>query len=381
MVTIDGDVIRLSLRNEADGPILPVDVIVGRNLTFRIASDLKELKLGYRHGVFSDSNVLIKTPHVLLLHTAMENAGLEARILHFEEGEENKRLSSIDKIGVDMDAAGFGRDSVLVAVGGGVSTDMGGYIAATYCGGIPLILVPTSTAAQADAAIGGKTGVNSETAKNRWRRIYQPKRIYIDVETVLTLEDRPYREGFAETIKHGIIQDAEFFRYLQKNVNLILKRDLDVLTYIARKNVMIKGNVVEQDPTEKGLRQILNYGHTVGHALETLSKYVQFMHGEAVSIGMMVAGRIAIGMGYFSKEALLEQEDLLQKFGLPTVIPAEIKNEDIMKAVLLDKKARGGRVRYTLPYVLGEMCHFDKKYYTTEVDDAIVINALNQTRA
>ncbi len=376
MVTVNGNMMWLNLKSEG-GSAAVVDVMIDGHLANSLACQLRTRNLGHKHGIITDSNVYAYGAD---LYDAMKDEGIDAYLIPpFEAGEASKSLKTCEEIIDRLDELKFGRDSVLIGVGGGVVTDMTGVIAANYARGIPLVLYPTTTAAQADAAIGGKTGVNSRAAKNRFGRIYQPKLICIDVMTLITLPERAYREGFAETIKHGIIQDADFFKYLQDNVDLILKRDLETLVYIAKQNVRIKGTVVEQDPNERGLRQILNYGHTIGHALETQLEYKGLMHGEAVSIGMMAEARMAIMMNHFSNEELAELESLFKRFGLPTVIPAEITEESILEKALLDKKARAGRTRYSLPEHKGKMCDFNGAY-ASEVPKEYVIAALQQTR-
>ncbi len=287
----------------------------------------------------------------------------------------------------EMSQLKYGRDVAILALGGGVVGDMAGFIAAIFNRGIPYIQIPTTLLAQADSSIGGKTAVNTRFGKNLVGVFKQPERVYLDIATIATLSDRDYISGLAETIKHGIIQDVDFFRYLFKNLSLMLSRISEFLLNIARNNCRIKGNVVEIDPHEKGIRRILNYGHTVGHAIEKLSvnRYREkesgdyLSHGEAVAIGMMVAGRISNMLGYLSQDELIEQEGLLLAVGLPTKIPPEISNESIIEVTLMDKKAKNGQTRYVLPLRLGVMHDF-KGVYATYVSKEVVVEALNQTR-
>ncbi len=368
MVTIKDDVMRLELGKDS------YDIVVGVNLFERAARELAELKYGFKHAIITDSNV---KPYAEKLASALRNEGIKAHIFDFPAGEENKQLATYETIGDQMDAEGFGRDSVVCCVGGGVVTDLGGFLAATYARGVPCVLFPTSTAAQADAAIGGKTGVNSKKAKNRYGQIQQPKRIYVDVATLETLPERSYREGIAEWVKHGVIRSADFFGFLEQNVDKILAKDRETLIYCAKENAIIKGTVVELDPEETALRQILNHGHTVGHVLEQ-RKYGNLMHGEAVSIGLQAEGRMAIEMGFFSLEELAREEVLLKRFGQPTTIHSEISIDELKKATILDKKARQGKARYALAKHIGEMCDF-KGGYATEVPDEFVLKALRET--
>jgi len=373
MVTINGSTIRINLRREVDESY---DIVFGRNLFAQIAKDSKESPLGSRYAIITDSNV------GLLYGDSLENSlkkeGLTVNTFSFEAGEQNKTRETKQEIEDKMLESGLGRDTVILALGGGVVGDLAGFIAATFNRGVPYIQIPTTLLAQADSSIGGKVAVDTTHGKNLIGAFKQPEKVYIDVATLETLTEKDYRTGLAETIKHGIIQDVEFFHYLQQNADSILGRASDFLLYIAKQNCRIKGNVVEQDPHEKGLRRVLNYGHTVGHALEQLSDF-GLPHGEAVSIGMMAAGRISNILGYLSRLELAQQEQLLLKMGLPTLLPQRISIESIIEVTSRDKKAKGGRVRYVLPLSIGKMHEFDG-VYASYVDIDIVIKALQQTR-
>lgn len=371
MVLVTKDLVGLNLGKDS------YEIVVGSNLFERAASELAERKFGFKHAIITDTNV--RPLYAERLARFMKDAGIETHVFDFPAGEENKKMSTVDSLADKMDSAGFGRDSVVVGVGGGVVTDLSGLLASLYARGIPCVLYPTSTAAQADAAIGGKTGVNTSKAKNRLGKIQQPKRIYNDVATLDTLSDRSYREGIAEWVKHGIIRNAHFFGFLECYYDKILEKNKEKLVYAAIENARIKGEVVESDPEEKDLRQILNYGHTIGHVLEQKSRYSLLMHGEAVSIGMQVEARIAIEMGHFSKEELERQEALLRKFGLPTKIPKDIPIDDIVGATVLDKKARQGVARYAIPERIGKMWEFEGKYAGI-VDNETVLKALKETQ-
>ena len=371
VTTVSADTLRINLGEDTH------DIVIGVNLAERMAQDLKEKNYGFKYAVITDSHVMRE--QVKPISNALRNAGLNFDVFDFPEGEASKRWSTIESLDEQLAQKGYGRDSVLIAVGGGVTTDMVGLYASALCRGVPCILYPTSTAAQGDAAIGGKTGVNSRWAKNRFGDFKQPKGVYIDVATLKTLPNREYNEGAAEWVKHGEIRDAKYFGFLEQNVDAILARDEKTLIHIAKQNVLIKGTVVEQDEEEGGLRQILNRGHTIGHALESLSGYKKLLHGEAVSIGMYAEGLMAVEMGLYSSEDLARVEALLKRFGLPTRIPKEFPEEAILKAAVLDKKARGGHPRYALPRQIGEMCEFGGEY-ATRIPDEIVIKALREAR-
>lgn len=359
------------------------DIKFGEGLFDRIAHDLPDLKdaegkpLPQRIAIITDSNVLGLYGEALL--DKVRHEVQKADIFSFPAGEENKTEQTCIELRRQMSVAGYGRDTTVIALGGGVVGDTAGFVAAVHNRGVPFIQVPTTLLAQADSSVGGKTGVDTLAGKNLAGAFWQPKRVYIDVSTLATLSDLDMQNGLAETIKHGVIYDPDFFEYLDENIEKILAKDMEALLYVAKENCTIKGSVVEIDPNEKGLRRILNYGHTAGHAIEKLSNY-QLPHGQAVAIGMMVAGRIAMHFGHFTADDLTRQETLLKRAGLPTAILAEISDEDIIRVTTLDKKAKDGKARYCLPAGIGEMHCFFSREFVTYVDNAIVQRALEQTR-
>lgn len=358
---------------------------VGENLFGKLAYDLNDSPIGGRYAIITDSNV--EPLYADALQTQLSDMGLTNGVFTFQAGEPNKTIYTCLEIMGQMSQLGYGREDAIIALGGGVVGDMAGFIAATLYRGIPYIQVPTTVLAQADASVGGKTAVDMPYGKNLMGAFYHPKAVYIDTATIATLSHRDYASGLAETIKHGIIRDREFFEYLFGNVNLINERTPEFLLEITQNNCRIKRDVVEIDPGEKGLRRILNYGHTVGHAIENLSVNMYkerqsssyLLHGEAVAIGMMVAGRIAKILNYFSQEELTRQEQLLLTAGLPTKIPPEFSDSDIIEITSRDKKAKNGQARYVLPTAIGQMCEFNG-VYATYVGNKIVEEALRQTR-
>ncbi|MBS3051151.1 MAG: 3-dehydroquinate synthase [Candidatus Aenigmarchaeota archaeon] len=373
MVELRDNVMRLTLKREVDESY---DIVFGYEMFPQIAGNLRSSPIGSRYAIITDSNV--GPLYAEGLEESLRSEGLKADTFSFEAGEENKTLDSCESLVRALVRSGYGRDSAILALGGGVVGDAAGFVAAVYNRGIPYVQIPTTVLAQADSSVGGKTAVDTEYGKNLIGAFKQPERVYIDVATLRTLPERQYRAGLAETIKHGVIQDADFFRYLEENMHIVLQRSPESSLHIAKNNCRIKGNVVEIDPHEKSLRRILNYGHTVGHALERLSGYELF-HGEAVSIGMMVAGRISNELGYFPEEDLECQERLLTAAGLPTKIPPSMTDGSIIAASSSDKKAKDSRVRYVLPVSIGRMHDFDGEY-AGYVDDKVVIEALRRTR-
>jgi 3-dehydroquinate synthase len=253
-------------------------------------------------------------------------------------GEINKTIDTTVAIIEEMEKAFYGRDSVIVALGGGTVGDIAGFAAAIYKRGIDVVQIPTTTVSQADSSVGGKTGVDSSVSKNAFGAFWQPKAVYIDVETLKTLDDRQYRAGLMESVKHSLIADEEYFELFENNLDAILNKDMTVLEEIAKTNCSIKAEVVAEDPTEKNRRRVLNYGHTIGHAVETASGF-DLLHGEAIAIGMIGAGLIEKEMSLSSNEQLARIENVLKAFGMPTKIPAEINKDDLVEIIKRDKKA------------------------------------------
>ncbi len=371
MVNISDNTMRISIKREVDESY---NVVFGARLFPQIASDLKESPIGSRYAIITDSKV--RGLYAESLEESLKNQGLKAGIFSFEAGENSKTIHTCINIIGQMSEKKYGRDSAILALGGGVVGDTAGFIAKIFNRGIPYVLRPTTFLAQADSSVGGKTAVDTEYGKNLVGAFNQPEKVYIDVSTLMTLSDREYRSGLAETIKHGIIADAQFFSYLQDNVES--ERSPETLLYLAQNNCRIKGNVVEIDPNEVGPRRILNYGHTAGHAIEKLSNY-ELSHGEAVSIGMMVAGRIANILGYFPQDHLETQEQVLKAYRLPTTIPDGITDQEIIDLTSTDKKAVDGKARYALPVAIGRMHEFGGSW-ATYVDSKVVEQALQMIR-
>ncbi len=372
MVVVEKD----SIRIKPDG-YKPYDVVFGDDLSARVAKEQRERWLAStKFAILTDSNV--KELYASPLEEALKAEGLDVNVFTFEAGEQNKSIETCVCIIGKMTELGYGRDSVILNVGGGVVSDLGGFIASTFNRGFPYINIPTSLVGRVDASVGGKTAVNTVHGKNLIGVIKQPAGVYVDVSALKTLSGEEFPYGMSETIKHAIILDAGFFDYLLENSGLILQRDPGTLLYVVKQSCIIKGKIVERDPKEeKGPRMVLNYGHTTGHTLEKSTNY-KLPHGAAVSVGMMAAGRIAVMLGYFSQSELARQEQLLLRFGLPVTIPEEISAEAIIKATV-DKKAAGGRARYALPSSIGRMNEFGGAY-ATFVDNGIVKAALHATR-
>lgn len=372
MVEMEGNRMRINLERNIDESY---DIVFGEGLFPSIGEELKDMKLG-RYAIITDSNV--GKLYGDDLKKVLRGNNVSTELFTFKAGEKSKNIGTCMEIMGEMSKNKYVRDSAILALGGGVVGDMAGFMAAIFNRGVPYIQIPTTVLAQADSSIGGKTAVDTEYGKNLVGAFKQPEKVYIDVSTLNTLPDKEFKSGLAETLKHGVIQDSEFLDFLDINHMQIMKRLPDYMEYIAKKNCEIKGNVVEQDPHEKGIRRILNYGHTVGHAIEKLSGY-KLTHGEAVAIGMMVAGRIASYIGGLDPAYVEMQERALDNMDLPTKIPKEISDEEIIELTSMDKKAKDGKARYVLPSKLGEMNNFHGTY-ATYVHNDIVSAALKATR-
>jgi 3-dehydroquinate synthase len=270
-------------------------------------------------------------------------------------GERAKRLSTVERLYGHLLSARLDRGGLLVAVGGGVLGDLAGFAAATYLRGIRFVQAPTTLLAQVDASVGGKTGVDLPQGKNLVGAFHQPCAVLIDPETLNTLPARELRAGLAEVIKYGIIYDAGFFEEIVAALPRLLRRDPAALTRTIARSCAVKAEVVSQDETEQGLRAILNFGHTIGHALETVTAYRRYKHGEAVAIGMVSAALIGEEVGVTPPDVTNCLVAALRGARLPAAFPIEIAIEPILDAARHDKKARGGRLRFVLARRVGEV--------------------------
>jgi 3-dehydroquinate synthase len=250
---------------------------------------------------------------------------------------------------------GADRKTVVIALGGGVIGDLAGFVAATFTRGLRFVQVPTTLLAQVDSSVGGKVGVNLPGGKNLVGAFWQPRGVIIDVSVLDSLPEREFKAGMAEVVKYGVIQDAEFFAYLEANVEKINERDASVLTYIVKRCCRLKADVVEKDEREEtGLRSILNYGHTFGHAFEAGTNYEELLHGEGVAIGMMCAARLAERLGRVDKAFVARQEKLLEAFKMSLDVP-EVEHDEMIELMYRDKKVERGKLRFVLPTRMGHV--------------------------
>ncbi|EAQ79075.1 3-dehydroquinate synthase [Blastopirellula marina] len=280
-------------------------------------------------------------------------SGMRTTLLSVPAGETSKSIAMADQLWNQCLAEGADRKTVVIAVGGGVIGDLAGFIAATFARGLSFFQVPTTLLAQVDSSVGGKVGVNLPTAKNMVGAFWQPQGVLIDVDVLATLPEREYRAGMAEVVKYGVILDPDFFAYLEANVASIQLRDRKVLTQVIARCCQLKADVVQADERETtGLRAVLNYGHTFCHAFEATCGYGQLLHGEAVSIGMLCASRLAESLGRISPDVTQRQRKLLSALGLPTV-PPQVDIDLVMTAMQRDKKVEHGKLQFVLPTKLG----------------------------
>lgn len=296
------------------------------------------------------------------VRVGLDSAGWSVAFAAIPAGERSKSLEQIATLYDSLVALLADRKSIVVAVGGGVVGDAAGFAAATYNRGLPFVQVPTSLLAMVDSSVGGKVGINHPQGKNLIGAFHQPLGVLIDPDVLATLSDREYRGGLAEVVKYGVILDADFFAFLEANVESINRRDPATLSHVIARSCRLKADVVEQDELETtGLRAILNYGHTFAHAYEALAGYGVLSHGEAVAIGMIHASCLAERRGLIGSDVTARQLALLQAVGLPTALPAgtSFPPDAVIARMRLDKKNAGGKLRFILPTRLGEVRLFD----------------------
>ena len=271
----------------------------------------------------------------------------------FDDSEPAKRLATVEKIARALISLGADRDATLVGVGGGVVGDVAGFVAATYLRGVRLVHVPTTLVAQVDSAIGGKTGVNLPEGKNLVGAFYPPELVIADPNILSTLPHRQYRAGLYEIIKYGVIADAALFRYLERHMLALLRRDRATLEYVIPRCIGIKAKIVAKDERESGLRQILNFGHTLGHALEAATGYKKFLHGEAVGHGMIFATLLALAIGILDVKGAARIVSLVLSVGPLPRIPS-LSESQLRLLLSSDKKARAGEIGWVVPSVVGK---------------------------
>lgn len=271
-----------------------------------------------------------------------------------EDGEQYKNLDSLKHIISTLLEQRFDRNTTLIALGGGVVGDICGFAAASFQRGVNFIQVPTTLLAMVDSSVGGKTAVNHEMGKNMIGAFHQPQCVVIDIDTLTTLEEREYRAGLAEVIKYGLIIDAEFFAWLESNIQALINRDAETLIYAIERSCAIKADVVSQDEKEQGIRALLNLGHTFGHAIETGLGYGQWLHGEAISTGMILAARLSEMLGLLKQSDVERTVKLFEQTGLPTHVPDAMTAQRFTELMAVDKKVKNGVLRLILMEAIGK---------------------------
>jgi len=333
-------------------------IYLGKGILEQLPEFLDRLSLRGSTAVVTDSNV-----GPLYAERVASLIAPQPAICSFEAGEECKRLDQIEWMCGCFLEAGLDRGSAIVALGGGVVGDMAGFAAAVYMRGVRFIQIPTTIVAQVDSSVGGKTGVNHPLGKNSIGAFHQPSAVVIDMALLNSLPDREVRAGMAEVIKHGVIADADLFAYLEEASAAIRAKDVRALEWPILRSCEIKSEIVAMDEREQGRRAELNYGHTFGHAIEAVSEYSLFLHGEAVALGMHAAGVLAHSLGMVGTDFVARQLACIEAYGLPVVWP-ELPVEAALRAMRHDKKARSGKLKLILPDRMGHVVQ------RTDVDDA-----------
>lgn len=347
------------------------DIEIGYNLADKLVEDIERGLVGKirKFAVITDTNVsgLYAKP----ISEKLVRAGFEVDVFVFEAGEKSKTRETKASIEDAMLEKGYRRDCCIIAIGGGVVTDLSGFIAGTYGRGVPFINYATTLLAAADASVGGKTAVDTPLATNLIGVFNQPEKVYIDIAAWTTLPEREVRSGMAETIKHACMASEDMFEFLEENMNDIMGFLPFACEYIAENNCQIKYKVVMQDEREAGLREILNLGHTVGRAVETVSGY-RLLHGEAVSIGLVAQAMLSESLGYMTSTQVERVIALLEKAGLPVSIPEYVDRELLVKKLYTDKKVRSGKLRFVLQKGIGDVVEFAAGVFATTVEEDVV---------
>lgn len=346
------------------------DIEIGYGLEEKLVNDLKNGLVGGLHKFAVVTDDIVKDLHAEKICNLLIEAGFTAQLFVFPNGEKSKVRKTKEEVEDAMLAAGFRRDCCIIAVGGGVVTDLAGFVAGTFGRGIPFLNYATTLLAAADASIGGKTAVDTPLATNLIGLFNQPKKVYIDIASWKTLPKRQLVSGLAETIKHACMADIEFFAYLEEHMDDIFAFKREVLEHVAEQNCRIKYEVVMKDELEKSLREILNLGHTVGRAIETVSDY-RLLHGEALAIGMAAEVLLSARLGFMSDEEAERVIALYDRVGLPTRIPDYIDREALVKKLYTDKKVRDGKLRFVLQKGIGDVVEFAPGVYAKPIEESL----------
>ena len=338
----------------------PYEIVIGKSSLECIGDELS--KLGYKKDlkVLVVSNKEVSNHYGDCIIKSLIKSKYNPKLLILKAGEEQKNQSSIDLIHDAAYEARLERGSLMIALGGGVIGDMTGFAAATWLRGIHVVQIPTTLLAMVDASIGGKTGINHSKGKNLIGAFHQPKLVLIDPKTLFTLPSREFKAGMAEIIKYGVISDLELFELLERedNISDLSKIKEKLLIEIIKRSAKSKADIVVKDEKESGVRAFLNYGHTLGHVIETLCGYGKWLHGEAVAMGMVAVGQLAVQRGLWRDIDARRQENLIEKAGLPSKWP-ELEIESVLSALQGDKKVKNGKVTFVMPLKIGDVKLFN----------------------
>jgi len=345
------------------------DVMVGAGLLARAGRILCQHLPSRDSSVFVITSPTVRRHWGQQLEKSLENGGLNYRVLEMNDGEPAKRLQTVEELAEQMVEAGADRKALLVAFGGGVVGDSAGFLASIFMRGLPVVQIPTTVLAQVDASIGGKTGVNLRAGKNLIGTFHQPLAVLADPEVLETLDKRELRAGLFESLKCGVISDRKLFEFMVRHPEKIRQSKGKALERVIVDTIRVKASVVAADERETGLRRILNFGHTIGHALEAATAYTQLLHGEAVALGMIAATEIAKDIGICPESAAREIESAVRSYGPLPVVRAN--TSDIVSRLMSDKKTVAGKIHFVLPVKIG------KVKIVTGVENAVVEKAVS----
>lgn len=348
---------------------------IGNGLLSKLGEPCRRLKLGERCTIVTDTQVGPKYADAVM--RALKMGGFVPNVVTVPAGETAKTLKVLGEIYDQLAMRRLERKSFLVALGGGCVGDVAGFAAASYLRGIPYIQVATTLLSQVDSSVGGKVGINLKSGKNLVGAFHQPRAVFCDLDTLETLPIRELRAGMAEVVKYGVIRDAEFFRRLERELDKIMSRDSATLSAVIARCCTLKADVVGTDEYETtGVRAILNFGHTVGHGLEAISGYNEYLHGEAISVGMVAAARLSTRLTGFAEKDADRLRDLLVRIGLPVTLKlAPKKRQALLDAMRLDKKVSGGELKFVLANAIGDVSPGQR------VPDSDINAVLNQIEA
>lgn len=347
-------------------------VLIGAGLLRHAGREIRRVLPSEKSRVFVVTSPRVRRYWGAALEESLKKARLSFQVLEMDDGEPSKKLATVERLAEQMAEAGADRQSLVVTLGGGVVGDSAGFLAAMFMRGIPVVQIPTTVVAQLDASIGGKTGVNLRAGKNLIGAFHQPSAVLVDPVVLETLEEREFHSGLFEAVKCGVIRDADLFEFMRKNPARILERDRAALQRIIVASVRVKAAVVSADERDSGVRRILNFGHTVGHALEAATGYTELLHGEAVGWGMIAAVAIARDVRACRPELAEQIGETVRRYGpLPALT---VDTQSVFARLSFDKKSVGGAVHFILPQKLG------KVKITSDVPPEVVCSAIESLR-